>query len=217
MSEKLKKTIMAIDDDITVLTSIRTILAGHFEVCLAKSADMAWTILNNNTRVDMILLDVEMPNVSGIEFVEILKKLSSYYYIPVIFVTSHATPEVIRKAKENGAVGFIAKPFAARTLLEKINSYFVKSGEQFGNQEILIQKLRLMDNACKKGLSSETEKLADQLSKIHINLDTDSRVIDICKYAHALEYKTAVEKITETLEFLSKRGGSKNDENINRL
>jgi putative two-component system response regulator len=203
MRENERKTILAIDDDITILTSIRSILSGKYEVSLAKSADMAWTILNNN-RIDLILLDVEMPDTTGLEFMAILKKLTAYYYIPVIFVTSHATPEVIRRAKEAGADAFVVKPFAARTLLIKIESVFESLGEKADERDILIRLLHLLDDACKKGLSVEIERLIDELAKIHIGLQMDGLIVEISKHAHQLDYKEAIAATARALELLSK-------------
>ena len=60
-----KKSILVIDDDITALTVLRKILEHDFDVSLAKSVEMAWSVLNI-TVVDLILLDVEMPNISGL-------------------------------------------------------------------------------------------------------------------------------------------------------
>jgi CheY-like chemotaxis protein len=165
---------------------------------------MAWTILNNN-RVDLILLDVEMPNVSGLAFIEILKKLSTYYYIPVIFVTSHATPEVIRKAKEEGAKDFIVKPFTARTLADKVDGFFAFFKEPEG-KEALIQKLHLFDEACKRGQSGQIDAIAEELLKIHCNdLDLDARVMEICRLAQQLDYKAAIAKTAQLFEQFTAR------------
>jgi CheY-like chemotaxis protein len=203
MPEGTRKTILAIDDDVTTLTSLRGILSGTYDVSLAKSADIAWTILNHN-RVDLILLDVEMPKVSGLAFMEILKKLSAFYYLPVIFVTSHATPEVIRAAKESGARDFVVKPFAARTLLEKLENFFAAPGEPEG-REALIRALHRLDEACRKGQAGGVENLVEEIARIHCNdLDMDARIIEICKYAQQFDYNEAAVKIGQALEVLSK-------------
>lgn len=202
MQEYLRRTVLAIDDDITILTTIRNILSSSYEVSLAKSVDMAWTILNNN-QVDLILLDVEMPNVSGLTFIEVLKKLSPFYYVPVIFVTSHATAYVIRKAKEAGAEGFIVKPFTARTLLNKIDTFFAGYPVPEG-KAALVQKLHQLGDACKRGQSVQIEELIDEVLQIHCNdLDLDNRVIEICKHARQLDYKEAIARIAEIVEQLS--------------
>ena len=87
---KKRTTILAIDDDITILTTICRILEGSYEVGLAKNLDIAKTILQT-TSVDLILLDMEMPGASGMKFLETLHDDPSYYHIPVIIVSSHGT------------------------------------------------------------------------------------------------------------------------------
>jgi len=65
-----KKTILAIDDDISTLTTIRSILDRNYEISLAKNINIAKTILNKTT-VDMILLDMDLPGISGMDFLNI--------------------------------------------------------------------------------------------------------------------------------------------------
>ena len=74
-----RKTILAIDDDITILASIRSILTKSFDVSCAKNIEIAKTILGT-TEVDLILLDMEIPGVSGMEFLETLHKNSAFYH-----------------------------------------------------------------------------------------------------------------------------------------
>jgi putative two-component system response regulator len=116
-----KKIVLAIDDMAVSLTSIRTILQNEYDVRLAKSASMALEMLAQ-FKVDLILLDIEMPEISGFEFVGLVKNNPSYKDIPIIFVTSHANPQFIDKAMAFGAEGYIVKPFIPEALIKRVKA-----------------------------------------------------------------------------------------------
>jgi PAS domain S-box-containing protein len=115
-----KKIILAVDDMPLNLTAIRTILRDDFDIRLSKSPIAALTMLNT-VRVDLILVDIEMPEMSGFEFVERLRENPGQKDIPVIFVTSHETPDLTGRIVSFGA-GYVVKPVVPRILLEEINS-----------------------------------------------------------------------------------------------
>ncbi|MCL2623433.1 MAG: response regulator [Planctomycetaceae bacterium] len=111
--------ILAVDDASANLTLCRGILCDEYDVRLAKSGRMALAALSK-MRPDVILLDIEMPDMSGFEVMEAINKKADYSDIPVIFVTSHATEKLVVKAVEHGAFSYIVKPFDAEVLHEKI-------------------------------------------------------------------------------------------------
>ena len=202
MPDNTRKTILAIDDDITLLTLIRKILENDYEVCLAKSADAAWNILNN-TGIDMILLDVEMPAVSGFEFMARLRGNSAlyYYYTPVIIVTSHGTKDIIVKAKKSGANGFVVKPVNPEILLDKMKSLFDHGEtEELSTRDYILKNLHLMSLACKMGRSAQIERIAEALKFVKYNVGTDDQIIDICHKAMNFEYPSAIRKINALLK-----------------
>jgi putative two-component system response regulator len=114
-----KGVIVAIDDDATNLTKIGEILGATFDVRLCKSGKMALFVLAE-TKADLILLDVEMPGMTGFDLMDEMKARFPDMDIPVIFVTSHATPGFVSTAARQGAKGYVVKPFAPVTLLTKV-------------------------------------------------------------------------------------------------
>jgi signal transduction histidine kinase/CheY-like chemotaxis protein len=118
-----KKIILAVDDMPLNLTAIRTILCNDFDIRLAKSPVAALGMLNS-VAVDLILVDIEMPEMSGFEFADRLRDNAEHPEqkdIPVIFVTSHETPDVVERIVSRGA-GYVVKPVVPRILLEKVRS-----------------------------------------------------------------------------------------------
>jgi signal transduction histidine kinase/CheY-like chemotaxis protein len=126
--EEKKKTILAVDDMPLNLTAIRTILGNDFDMRLAKSPVAALTMLNT-VKVDLILADIEMPEMSGFEFVERLRDNPEQKDIPIIFITSHETPDILERVVSFGA-GYVVKPVIPRILLEKVNSVLEDRGNK---------------------------------------------------------------------------------------
>lgn len=70
---------------------------------------------------DLVLLDVQMPDISGYDVLRILKSDSTLGQVPVLLFSANNRPEDIRKGKELGASGFLCKPFDPKNLLEQVN------------------------------------------------------------------------------------------------
>jgi response regulator RpfG family c-di-GMP phosphodiesterase len=128
--EDRKKTILAVDDIVPSLVAIRNILEGKYNVSLAKTIDDALNILCN-VPIDLVLLDIAMPEMSGFEFLQLLNRnYTALMKIPVIFVTSHATKEFIFKAYRSGAKDFVVKPVDGTILIDKIEAVFSGKNKQ---------------------------------------------------------------------------------------
>jgi putative two-component system response regulator len=116
-----KKLILAVDDAQIYLQIIQQALAEKFEVRLAKSGNMAMLALERVTP-DLILLDIEMPGMSGFDVMDELYKKPHLRVIPVIFVTAHATQEFVLNAVKRGAKDYIVKPYEPELLRSKVNN-----------------------------------------------------------------------------------------------
>ena len=111
--------ILVVDDASANLQLCKGLLGDKFDVRLAKSGKMALEALTK-FRPDIILLDIEMPDMSGFEVLSKMNKTPDFTGIPVIFVTSHATEKLVMKAVEYGAVDYVVKPFDGNILRAKI-------------------------------------------------------------------------------------------------
>jgi putative two-component system response regulator len=116
---RTKKTILVVDDSSANLQLCRGLLSGRYDVRLAKSGKMAMAALEK-IEPDVILLDIEMPDMSGFEVLSEISANEKLKSIPVIFVTSHASENLVLKAVGQGAFGYIVKPFIPEVLFEKI-------------------------------------------------------------------------------------------------
>ena len=195
MMDNKRRSILAIDDDITALTAIRTVLEGTFDVSLAKNADMAKNILHS-AEIDMILLDLEMPGLPGMEFLSAIRNNTSFYHIPVIVVSSHGMADIIVKARKAGANDFVVKPIAPKALLEKIHSVLKVSRKKI-NRETLVRKLSMLETCCVMGQGRRADDLIDELEMMFCDMAVDLEVAEICKHTRAAQYPQVIQEIKQ--------------------
>ena len=117
-----KKSIIAVDDSITNLTALKNILRPYYEVFLLPSSAKMFELLKR-MRPDLILLDIEMPEMNGYETLSVLKSNKMWKDIPVIFVTAKNDPSSEIKGLELGAVDYINKPYVVPLLLQRVNTH----------------------------------------------------------------------------------------------
>jgi two-component system phosphate regulon response regulator PhoB len=115
------KKILAVDDQAEVLNIIADFLEGKYEVYPAKTTPKAFSLLHT-TKFDLILLDILIPGINGIEFLEYIKKQAWYENTPVIFVSSESDFSTVAQAVNLGAEAYIKKPIEKDILLKKIQA-----------------------------------------------------------------------------------------------
>jgi len=116
------KTIFVVDDSDTNLSMAENALEDLYCVMTMPSAAKMFTLLEKVTP-DLILLDIEMPDMNGFDALQQLKSHDTYASIPVIFLTGLTDVSTEVQGFELGAVDFIAKPFSAPVLLNRIKTH----------------------------------------------------------------------------------------------
>ncbi|MCL1945607.1 MAG: response regulator [Chitinivibrionia bacterium] len=119
--ESARRKIIYVDDVNYILISAKSRLEKHYEIYPAQSVYKMFDILEN-VIPDLILLDVNMPNVDGYQAIEWLKTDVRYRRIPVIFLTSKSDKESVTKGLSLGAAAYITKPFTDSMLIEHIEN-----------------------------------------------------------------------------------------------
>jgi two-component system, chemotaxis family, sensor kinase CheA len=111
-------TILVVDDDECARELLHLHLSNAgYEVLLAEDAIIAGHFLLDQ-RVDLLLADIEMPFMDGLDLVQAIRNDPAISSMPVIFVTCHGEHE--ERAKELGAVAFLRKPVVAGQLLAAV-------------------------------------------------------------------------------------------------
>ena len=114
-----KKKIIAVDDNITILTTYKNILKSSYEVHTAMSVAKMF-LLMEDFLPDLILLDVQMPELSGYEAARILKNNIDYKEVPFIFVSAQHDAKSEMEGLDLGALDYIYKPVVGELLLRRI-------------------------------------------------------------------------------------------------
>ncbi|GAX60065.1 cheY-like receiver protein [Candidatus Scalindua japonica] len=91
----------------------------------AGDGNQALDKVNANGDLDLILLDWNMPNMSGIEFVKTLRSLNLSKRIPVVMVTTEGSDAKVSEAKDSGADGYLTKPFTGDQLRDTLGDYLL--------------------------------------------------------------------------------------------
>lgn len=110
---KRTETILIVDDDSVNLMLVRKLISQryNYELLEAIDGDSALAIARSNPDLDLILLDVQMPDISGIEVCRQLKADESTRNIPIVLISAvHTNDASIREGLEAGADGYITKP-----------------------------------------------------------------------------------------------------------
>ncbi|MDR2168090.1 MAG: response regulator [Clostridiales bacterium] len=115
----MDKTIFVVDDNATNLLVTKNALQGDYTVVTVSSGKKALVLLDK-IRPDLILLDIDMPEMDGFEVMLNLKTSENYADIPVIFLTGLRDEGIEERGRQMGAVDFITKPFSPPILLERV-------------------------------------------------------------------------------------------------
>lgn len=120
------KTILLVDDMETVILFEKTMLKGSgFTLRTAKNGALALKEIAQSPP-DLILLDVMMPELDGIETCRRIKQDQKTRHIPVVMVTTKGEPEMVQKAIDAGCNDFITKPLNKSELLSKVHAHLGK-------------------------------------------------------------------------------------------
>lgn len=131
-----KKCILCIDDDKGIHSLLETHLAANNFVTLhAMHGKEALHILKDN-QVDLIILDINMPNMDGFQTLRSLKTEGKTYNIPVIFLSSMSRENLKVKGLEYGADDFIVKPFTGPELIARIKAVIRRNEPQLMAQKV---------------------------------------------------------------------------------
>jgi putative two-component system response regulator len=118
----MPKTIFIVDDNDTNLATAEEALESQYRVLTLPSASKMFALLDK-IKPDLILLDIEMPEMDGFEALHLLKANEANSNIPVIFLTGMTDAAVEVRGFQLGAVDFVTKPFSAPVLMNRIKTH----------------------------------------------------------------------------------------------
>ncbi|EJW10866.1 Chemotaxis regulator - transmits chemoreceptor signals to flagelllar motor components CheY [Rhodovulum sp. PH10] len=117
----MAKTIMIVDDSPTMLMSLDGMLSkAGFAVNQAKSGEEALASLRGGARPSMVITDLNMGAMDGIELIRSVRKLPGYQFVPMLMLSTESQQAKRHEAKAAGATGWIVKPVDPAALLQVI-------------------------------------------------------------------------------------------------
>ena len=181
------KEILIVDDQKENLEVLSEILRREgYKVRTALSAKLALLSIKAK-KPDLILLDIEMPEMNGYEFASILKSNKDTSYIPIIFISAHNDVEAKIEAFKNGGVDYISKPFAAEEVIARVKTHLSLSEYQRGLEKKVEESIKEI-----KRLNENLEKTQNEMTLILGEIletrddDTGRHVLRVAEYSKIL-------------------------------
>jgi len=121
----MKQTIMIVDDSPTVLKFVSYSLknSGFRVITASDGMDAIEKISTQDTPIDMIITDLNMPNMDGYELIATLRRNEKFKITPIIILSSEEDEADKRKGSEAGADSYLTKPFKSSVLLYEVSKY----------------------------------------------------------------------------------------------
>lgn len=117
----MAKTIMIVDDSATMLMSVKNNLEiAGFKVVTAEDGIKALTKLKGGIKPDLIITDVNMPNMDGMELIKNVRALPGFRFTPILTLTTESQAAKRDEGKKLGATGWLVKPVGGADLLKII-------------------------------------------------------------------------------------------------
>lgn len=116
----MSKTILIVDDSASLRQVVNISLSGAgYTVIEACDGVDALTKLDGS-KINLIVSDVNMPNMDGITFVTEVKKMDNYKFTPIIMLTTESQDDMVQKGKAAGAKAWLVKPFKPEQMLDAV-------------------------------------------------------------------------------------------------
>lgn len=111
-------SILAVDDSASLRMAIRIALTGAGYTVTEAGDGVEGLAKATSTKFDMIVTDLNMPNMDGLSMIRELRKQPQQAGVPIIFLTTESDPEMKNQAKAAGATGWLVKPFVPDQLVK---------------------------------------------------------------------------------------------------
>jgi len=140
----VKAKILCVDDIASNLDILIELLGAKYDLLAALDASKAFEILEKYD-IDMILLDIMMPNIDGFTLASKIKSNDKMKDIPILFISAKSDEDSIEKCYELGAADYVSKPFKPRELLARVKTHlelnsFMKSLQVKVDEAISLQR-----------------------------------------------------------------------------
>lgn len=157
--------ILVVDDTPSNIQTIASVLKEHgYQISVATDGKQALGVLER-VRPDLILLDVEMPEMDGFETCRRIKEHPDLRQIPIIYLTGKTEAEDIVRGFELGAVDYVGKPFNSHELLARVNTHLTIDRLNRENERLL---LNVLPASIAERLKAQEGTIADRFDDVSV-------------------------------------------------
>jgi two-component system nitrogen regulation response regulator NtrX len=188
-------TVLVVDDEKNIRRTLRMVLEGdHLEVRDVERAEEALQVLTDEP-IDLVITDIRLPGMSGIELLERIRKMASWTSIPVVVISGHATVGVAVDAIKLGATDFFEKPLDRDRVLVSVRNALrasrlerevVALRSAAGAREEMVGESAVM-----RRLYSEVEKVAPTRGRVLITGESGTGKELIARAIHRMSPRHA--------------------------
>jgi CheY-like chemotaxis protein len=187
-----KANVLAVDDKPGNLTALQAVLSDTYNLIEASSGAEAISILEKRQDIDVILMDIQMPDMDGFQATAKIKKLDRCGDIPIIFITAvYKEDPFIKKGYEAGAIDYFGKPFDPDILKMKVGIYVSH------RQKVETLKDRERRVKVSEDLMSAGRKLSFVLENLSVGILIADAQGRICQINHEVSRICKAEKCIE--------------------
>ncbi|MCK5717547.1 MAG: response regulator [Thiomargarita sp.] len=182
MSQEKPISILIVDDNKNNLLSLRTLIETYFEntkVIEANSGILALSLILKHT-VDLIILDIQMPQMDGFETAKMIQKRKKTQHVPIVFMTAaYKSSEFQKQGFDLGAIDYLTKPIENQELRDKIETYcrLIEDKQHQKTEESTLPHsiadlVTEAHHSLQADVTFEHKKIAHLKSKLQILLNT---------------------------------------------
>ena len=208
-----KPTILTVDDTPSNIDVITGMLKDSYKIKAAKSGEIALAIARSKSPLDLILLDIMMPEMDGYEVCRQLKEDPLTSDIPVIFLSAKSETKDMTKGFDLGAVDYITKPIDPPLLLARVKTHvdlYHSKLELSEHVELMVENARIredVDRITKHDIKNPLSVIINQSSVIYKNNALTDDVRDAAKLIGEASFRT-LNMINRTLDLYKMEKGT---------
>lgn len=199
-----KMRILAIDDNTVNLATLEQELKSKYEVVPMISGRRAIKYLYRE-QVDLILLDVEMPIMDGIETLKEIRAQENGVTVPVIFLTAKKDKATVIDGAKLGIMDYITKPFDPEDLHERIERVFKRLGVLPMEEEELYQRVIGISKDMKENRIKQAIVKTDEVLNYQIDEELSGRIRSVLNKLKQDHVENAIEMMERVVDFMEQR------------
>ena len=198
-----KMRILAVDDNIINLATIEQELKSKYEVITVNSGTRAIRFLNKD-KVDLILLDVQMALMDGIETLREIRTMENGATIPVIMLTSKKDKETVIEGTKLGILDYVVKPFDAQDLHHRIERALKKVGALPVEDKELYEAVKEVNDLIKANDIRTAQMKLDEILSLRVDEEIFGRLQNVKSKLRANDVETADRVIARVMQMLER-------------